>query len=132
MDAFSGEDPGAASAQGRAVLVVDDDLGALETLVDILSLKGYHVDAVDSGAAAVAAVQRTPYRIVLMDVQMPGMNGVDALEQISVHSPGVPVALMTAFTQHPLLDESRRARAVEVISKPLDLDHVLALVANPG
>jgi len=112
-----------------AVLLVDDNFGALETLVDILSLKGYRVDAVRSGDEAVAAVRGAAYRMVLMDIQMPGLNGVDALKQMAAHAPEVRVALMTAFTQHQLVDEGLRAGALDVISKPLDIDRVLTLLS---
>ena len=82
MGSVAGRD-GADAGEVPGVLLVDDNFGALETLVDILSLKGYRVDAVRSGDEAVAAVRGAAYRMVLMDIQMPGMNGVDALKQES-------------------------------------------------
>src|SRR6266403_767503 len=111
-----------------SVLVVDDDVGMVDTLVDILSARRYRVEAAHSGDAAVAMVRRTSYDAVLMDIQMPGLNGVEALRLMKGVTPKLSVIMMTAFTRDELVEEARQATAVTVLPKPLDMDWVLALL----
>ncbi len=112
------------------VLVVDDDPGMVTTLRDILALSGYDVEAAYSGSEAVERVREGQPDCVLMDIRMPGMDGVDAFRQIKKLSPGSPVIFMTAFAASNLVDEARLEGAVEVVSKPLDLEYVLELVGQ--
>jgi CheY-like chemotaxis protein len=111
-----------------SVLVVDDDVGMVDTLVDILSARRYRVETAHSGDAAVAMVRRMPYDAVLMDIQMPGLNGVEALRQMKGLAPTISVIMMTAFTRDELVEEARQAAAVTVLPKPLDMDWVLTLL----
>jgi CheY-like chemotaxis protein len=106
------------------VLLVDDDSGVLETLEDIFSVWGCAVDLASSGETAIDLVRAEPRDLVLMDVKMPGMNGVEALRSMRSMAPGMPILLMTAYAPPGLVDET----AVEVLRKPLDLDLVLTLV----
>jgi two-component system response regulator HydG len=113
-----------------SVLVVDDDAGMVDTLGDILAARGHQVGTARSGQAAVGMVQRDPYDIVLMDIQMADLNGVEALKAMRAVAPELRVIMMTAFTRHELVEEARRARALAVLRKPLDLDRVLALIGG--
>lgn len=112
----------------RSVLVVDDDAGTVETLADILRAKGYQVAAAHSGEAAVAMDHWAQYDAVLMDIRMPGLSGVDVLKIIKASAPRTNVIMMTAFTRHELVEEARRASALAVVPKPLEIDRVLALL----
>jgi DNA-binding NtrC family response regulator len=111
-----------------SVLIVDDDAGAIETLTDIFAAKQYRVGTASSGDEAVGLVRRSRYDAVLMDILMPGLNGVDAMKAMKVARPDIAVIMMTAFTRHQLVEEAQRATALAVLAKPLDLDQVLALV----
>jgi CheY-like chemotaxis protein len=117
------------------VLVVDDDVGMVETLVDILSANGYDVAAAHSGGAAISMVSESHYDVALMDIQMPGVNGVEALKTIRTVAPHLTVIMMTAFTSDELVEEARQASAVAVLFKPFDIARVLDLIsssARPG
>ena len=116
------------SARGGSVLVVDDDAGMVETLADILEARHYRVGTAESGASAVAMVRDDRYDVVLMDIQMPGLNGVEALKAMRALAPDVSVIMMTAFTRHELVEEARRQTALAVLAKPLDIDRVLRLI----
>ena len=113
-----------------SVLVVDDDVGMVDTLADILVARRYRVGTAYSGDAAIAMVRRTSYDAVLMDIQMPGVNGVEALRQMKGLAPGITVIMMTAFTRDELVEEARLASALAVLPKPLDMDRVLALLVH--
>ena len=116
------------TATEGAVLVVDDDAGMVETLADILAARHYRVATAESGASAVDMLRSDRYDVVLMDIQMPGLNGVDALKAMRAMVPDLSVIMMTAFTRHELVEEARQAPALAVLAKPLDLDRVLVLI----
>jgi DNA-binding NtrC family response regulator len=116
------------SARMTSVLVVDDDAGMVDTLGDILAARGYEVAMAHSGQAAIGMVRQDPYDVVLMDIQMTGINGVEALKAMKSFSPGIRVIMMTAFTRHELVEEARRSHALAVLPKPLDLERVLTLI----
>jgi DNA-binding NtrC family response regulator len=110
-----------------SVLIVDDDAGMVDTLEDILRASGYAVTTARSGEAALGMVEHSRYDIALMDIQMPGINGVVALKAMRTLAPAMDVIMMTAFTRHELVEEARRG-AVAILSKPLDVDQLLALI----
>lgn len=114
----------------KRVLVVDDDPAMVQTLQDVLRLHGWDADAAHSGAEAVAAVAKQPYTAVLMDVRMPGTDGVAAYHQIRREQHGVPVVLMTAFATDQVIAEARRAGVLTIVPKPLDLRNILRLLEH--
>jgi CheY-like chemotaxis protein len=111
------------------VLLVDDDVGMVETLTDILEARHCRVSFAHSGAAAVSMAAEQAYDAVLMDIQMPGLNGVEALRAIKAQSPGTRVIMMTAYTRDELVAEAERMTGLPVLPKPLDVAEVLGLVA---
>jgi DNA-binding response OmpR family regulator len=112
------------------ILVVDDDPGMLDTLMDVLSATGYETSVAASGNAALEMAQAGRFDLVLMDVQMPGLNGVQILHALRVLDPTIVVIMMTAYTGDELVAESQRTTGFSVLSKPLDLDQVLPLVKS--
>jgi DNA-binding NtrC family response regulator len=115
---------------GTWVLVVDDDAGMAETLADILEARQYCVGVAHSGDAAVAMTGEAPFDAVLMDIQMPGINGVEALRAIKARAPQLRVIMMSAYTRDELAQEAERASGLPVQPKPLDVDRMLQLVAG--
>jgi len=111
-----------------SILIVDDDEGMVETLSDILTARRYAVTTADSGESAVAKVLQRAFDVVLMDIKMPGLNGVEALQAMKQRHPALKVIMMTAFTRDELVQAARRASAVAIVPKPLDLTSVLDLV----
>lgn len=111
-----------------AILVVDDEPGMLETLTDILAAAGYTVTAVADGDAALAEMRRGGYDVVLMDVRMPGRDGVSVL--VDSGAPPPPVILMTAYAVEERLVVARRARVHAVVHKPFAPPYLLGLVAS--
>jgi DNA-binding NtrC family response regulator len=89
------------------------------TLCDILRRRGWQPTQVHSGEEAVAAANARRYSAVLMDVRMPGMNGVEAFRAIHAAQPQTPVILMTAYAAPDLLAEAERDGVLRVLPKPL-------------
>lgn len=113
----------------RRVLVVDDDRSMVQTLTDVLQLKGWNVGAAFSGEEAVAAASSQSYDVVLMDVKMPGMDGVDAFKAIKARRPNTTVVLMTAYAAQDRLAEAERNGVWRVLSKPVNVPALIDLLA---
>ena len=116
----------------RRALVVDDDKTMVKTLSDVLQFKGWDVSTAYSGHEAVDAVASAPagFDVVLMDVKMPGMDGVDAFKAIKAKDPSVPVVLMTAYAAQDRIAEAEREGVLRVLSKPVNMTALLELLAS--
>ena len=108
------------------VLVVDDDLGVLDLLRDLLESRGYHVLTALSGEDAVRAVAGQPVQAVVVDLFLPGMDGLQLITRLAPPLSPAAVILVTRYDHHPRLDAARRAGIGTVLQKPLDLDRLLA------
>jgi len=116
------------------VLIVDDDKNFCTSMTDILEAKGYEVESENSGEAAIAKVSakggsasggKESYDVILMDIKMPAMNGVEAFKQIKKISPKTAVIMVTAFSLEDLIKEALREGAFGVLRKPLDIDKLI-------
>jgi DNA-binding NtrC family response regulator len=114
------------------ILVVDDDPGMVRTLCDIFRLRGWEPEGVYSGEAAVAAQCKDHYGVVLMDIMMPGIDGVTALKEIKGCNPKAKVVLMTAHTAPERVAEALEAGALDVVTKPIDLRSLMQLLGSPS
>jgi two-component system response regulator HydG len=114
----------------NSVLIVDDEKNMRRTLADILQSEGYRVRTAASGEEAVELCAQENYDIVLMDVRMPGMNGVEAFRSIRRHQEGVRVILMSAYALEDLKEAALDEGAVAFLAKPLDLEQTVKLIAE--
>jgi DNA-binding NtrC family response regulator len=116
----------------KRALVVDDDRMMARTLCDVLRAHGWEVTGVNSGEAAVDAVAGERFDVVLMDVRMEGMTGVDALRAMRRLRPTLKVILMTAYTAADLLAEAEREGALRILSKPLAIPALMQMLQHDG
>jgi DNA-binding NtrC family response regulator len=112
----------------RRLLVVDDDKQMVRTLVDVVRLHGWEADGAHSGEAAVDAVRERDYAVVLMDVRMTGINGLEAFKAMKAFRPGIRVILMTAYTATEILAEAEREGALRILSKPVALTGLIEIL----
>ena len=110
------------------VLVVDDEPGMRDTLVAILEMQGYRVSSAPDGETAFAAVQDGSFDVVVMDIKMPGRDGVSVLEEMG--DPPPHVILMTAYAQEERLRAAVEANAFAIVHKPFDTRWMLKLIAD--
>jgi DNA-binding NtrC family response regulator len=110
-------------------LVVDDDKSMVKTLSDVLRLKGWEVASAYSGDSAVEVAQSGYFDVVLMDVKMPGMDGVAAFKAMKQVRPDIRVVLMTAYAAQERLLEAEHEGVVRVLPKPVDISALLELLA---
>lgn len=113
-----------------SVLVVDDDASQIRTMSLILRRKGYEVATACDGFEAIEKVEKETFDIILIDIKMPVMNGVDAYKKIKKIQPGSVVIMMTAYAVEDLIQEALKQGAYSVLHKPLDMDQVTSLIGE--
>lgn len=104
------------------VLVVDDDTAHRTMLRTLVGGWGYDIVDADDGEAAIAAVQAQPVDLVLMDIRMVRVSGLEALEQIKTINPAIPIVLMTAYASVEMAVDALKKGAYDYLIKPLDFD----------
>lgn len=114
------------------LLVVDDEDSLLLTLVANLEMDGFEVSGANDGEAALSLVQANEYDLVLSDIRMPGMNGVELFGKIKSLRPQLPMVLMTAFAMETQVQDAIANGVYTVISKPFDLAAAFALLRRAG
>ncbi|MFH1753039.1 MAG: response regulator [Candidatus Omnitrophota bacterium] len=112
------------------VLIVDDDLFFADGLSDILSETGYETTVVNSGEDAVKMAEKKVFKIILMDIKLPAMNGVEAYKKIKKIAPETRVILMTAFSIEELIADALKEGAYGVVHKPFDIDRVISMMES--
>jgi CheY-like chemotaxis protein len=110
------------------VLVVDDEPGMRETLVEILASNGYRASAAPDGESALHELRTTPVDVVLMDIRMPGRDGVSILLELG--DPPPRVILMTAYARRERIHDALDANAFAVMTKPFPIPELLGVVAS--
>ncbi|MBN1980996.1 MAG: sigma-54-dependent Fis family transcriptional regulator [Chitinivibrionales bacterium] len=103
------------------VLVVDDDNHMLSSVVEILKRKGYYPDAYTNGNDALQGFCRGAYNLVISDIRMPSMSGVEVLQKVRAIDPYVPFIIMTAFGEVSVAVEAMKRGAYDFIEKGTDL-----------
>jgi two-component system response regulator HydG len=104
------------------ILIVDDDPGHLTTLKTITKSWGYTVETANDGVVAVDMVKSGPVDLILMDVRMTNMSGIEALGQIKDYNPSIPVIIMTAYSSVESAVEALKSGAYDYLIKPLDFE----------
>jgi DNA-binding NtrC family response regulator len=110
------------------ILVVDDNNALAEGIADVLDAKGYHVSVANDGFAALDLVRKDPFDIVLMDIRMPGMNGVETYRGIKEFRPKIKAIMITAYSVEDLVEEAMQEGVCKILNKPIDLDGLMTLI----
>ncbi|MEJ2658278.1 MAG: sigma-54 dependent transcriptional regulator [Desulfobacterales bacterium] len=108
--------------QKKTVLVVDDDDTHRTMLKTLIGGWGYDVVEADDGSAAIVKVRERPFDLVLMDVRMLKVSGLEALERIKAFNPAIPITIMTAYSSVETAVEALKKGAYDYLTKPLDFD----------
>lgn len=115
------------------LLVADDDLAIRSTLVRGLEAHGYDVDTASNGLEALEALADGDYDLVLTDINMPSMDGIELLLKLVEQRPGLKVIAISGgglFPKHELLEDARILGAVDVLEKPFDIGSLVARVQD--
>src|SRR5438445_4349282 len=110
------------------VLIVDDDPALLQALPEALRLRmeSVTVDTADSGEAALDLIAARDYDVIVTDIKMPGLDGIELLAEIRTRWPDTPTLMITGHGEHDFVVEALRGGAYDFIQKPIDRDFFVA------
>ena len=111
-----------------SILVVDDEPVARQSLTDILKLEGYSVSSAPNGHAAVEHIRTHPVDLMVVDLRMPGMDGLEVVQVVNQISPETEVILLTAFGSTETAIQALRLRIHDYLLKPASPSQVMASV----
>jgi two-component system response regulator HydG len=112
------------------ILVVDDEASHRQMIEAVLTAEGYDLQQADDGEAAIAAVKEAFFDLVLMDVRMKVVGGIEALKEIKKISPGIPIIIMTAYASVGTAVDALKSGAYDYLTKPLDIEELKILVGK--
>lgn len=112
------------------ILVIDDERSIRNTLKDILEFEKYKVEVAEDGFKALELIKTTDYDVILCDIKMPGMDGIEVLQKIEELKPDTPVVMISGHGNIDTAVESIKKGAFDFIEKPLDLNRLLITLRN--
>jgi len=113
-----------------SVLIVDDEPMVCDLLDEVLSGQGYLCAKVPSGRRAVVELENKEYDVVLLDIRLPGMSGIDVLREIWLNHPETAAIMITVVDDVSTTIEAMKWGASDYIVKPFDIDRVIASVGT--
>ncbi|MDH3289638.1 MAG: sigma-54 dependent transcriptional regulator [Gemmatimonadota bacterium] len=114
----------------RKILIVDDELSVRGSLEEWFREDGFHVETAEDGNRAIAKMEAGPYDIVLLDLKMPGMDGITVQRRVREIDPGAAIIILTAYASVETAVEALKLGAFDYITKPVDPDDLSNLVRN--
>src|SRR6185295_10929767 len=112
------------------ILIADDDAASCELFAEVLEREGYRVDQVQTGDEALARLREKLHDLLLVDVRMPGMTGLEVTRAVRKEYPCMPILVMTAFGSMETAVEAIHEGAFDFISKPMNLEELKKSVAR--
>jgi two-component system response regulator AtoC len=114
----------------HSILVVEDEKIVRISLTDALKAEGYTVLSVEDGGKAIAALEEAEFSLVITDIRLPEVSGIEILRKCLFEAPSTPVIMMTAFGSIKDAVEAMRIGAFDYMTKPFDLDEMLLTVGR--
>jgi len=112
------------------LLLIEDDASIVGGLKKELQVEGYEVAVAERGDTGLAQAKEQPFDVVITDLKMPGLSGLELVEQLHAAKPKLPIILMTAFGTTETAIEATKLGAYEYLLKPFDMAELLDLVAK--
>lgn len=110
------------------VLIVDDEEELVTTLVERLQLRGINAQAATNGETALKIIEEDPPQVVVLDVMMPGIGGMEILQRMKVQNLKIPVILLTGYGSTEQGLEGMKQGAFDYIMKPCDLNNLISKI----
>jgi len=117
-------------AKKGSVLVVDDEEIMRDVLETLLSAEGYRVDLAKTGEDGLEAYGRRAYDVVLLDVSMPGMGGIEALKEMKHQNPDLQIIILTGHGTLQAGVEAMKVGAMDFMEKPVDINKLMAKISE--
>ena len=112
------------------ILVIDDEAPIRETLKEILEYENFEVTLAENGEKAWQIIQKNDFDVILCDVKMPGIDGVELLERVQALKPEIPMVMISGHGNVEMAIESTKKGAYDFITKPPDLNRLLITLRN--
>ena len=112
----------------KKILVVDDDLDLLPVVCEVLNSRGLHAIGVADGSSAIEVFKKESPDVVLLDLDMPGMNGVEVMQKIKSIDNSVPIVILTAHGDISMAVEAVKCGAYDFILKPPDFESLIMTI----
>ena len=112
----------------KKILIVDDEAVVREVLSRILSKKNYEITYAEDGESAIKHVGRTKFDLILLDLRLPGIYGIEVLKEIKKINKDIPVILISAYLTNSGIKEAAEIGIVGYIKKPFDVKQVISAV----
>jgi len=112
------------------ILIVDDELIVRDSLKELLEDEGYSVDMAESGTAALECLSGQKYNLMLLDIKMPGMDGVTVLRKVKEGFPDLTVLMMTAYATVETAVEAMKIGAIDYLLKPFETDVLIPKITG--
>ncbi|MEH7111064.1 response regulator [Neobacillus niacini] len=110
------------------ILIVDDQFGIRILLNEVFSKEGYQTFQAANGIQALEIVTKHDPDLVLLDMKIPGMDGIEILKRMKVINPDIRVIIMTAYGELDMIQEAKNLGAITHFAKPFDIDDIRAAV----
>jgi DNA-binding NtrC family response regulator len=127
---ISNDQEGFMNKAKERILVADDDAVIREGLRRILLSEGYEVETVSNGRAALESLERESFKLLITDLKMPGMSGLEVLQAIRICQPELPVVLITGYAAIDNAVEAMKNGATDYLSKPFGNEEIISKVKN--
>jgi NADPH-dependent glutamate synthase beta subunit-like oxidoreductase/CheY-like chemotaxis protein len=114
----------------KPILVVDDEAIMRESLRDWLTDDGYQVEIAEDGDAALKAIDRQDFGVAILDLMLPGKNGIEVFREAKEKNPHLKGIIITAYASVPTAVEAMKEGVVDYLSKPVQLNHLEALIRD--
>jgi signal transduction histidine kinase len=112
----------------RQILVIDDEERLARSLAELLREEGYMVDAAVGGEEGLHLLREKPYQLIITDLRMPGVDGLQVMDYVSHHQPGAAVIVITGHASTHSAIEAIHNRVADYITKPFELDMLIASI----
>ena len=112
----------------RKILVIDDEQNIRKMLTRVLSPEGFIVKEANNGLEALKRLQEENYSLVLLDLKMPGLNGIETLKEIRQNDLNLPVIMMSAYGSIPEAVEAMKLGALDYLIKPFDIEELKIII----
>ena len=117
---------------GERVLLVDDEADFTENMTTLLEMREYRVSAVDSGAEAIRVLEEEEFDVVVLDLKMPGMDGIATLEEIGKMGLFCQVLVLTGHGSVDTALEAMKLGAYDYLAKPCEIDELVEKIEEAG
>ena len=112
------------------VLIVDDEAELVSALEERLNLRGFQASGVTTGAEALSLLAEMPFDVVLLDLKMPGLGGLEVIKKIKVDQPGLRVILLTGWGSEEDAEKGKELGAYDYLMKPVKISDLVRVLLS--